>query len=336
MGAVQAQEYGPAKWGLGLRLPAGTTDAKIQRALDAGRILRTHVLRPTWHFVTPADIRWMLELSAASVHRRMETYDRRLGLDASIFTRAATVCERVLRDGQFLTRQELGTHFTRAGLPADSIRLAHIALYVELEGVICSGPRRGKQATYALLDERVPSSVRLSREEALGELARRYIRSHGPATLRDFVWWSGLNTADAKRGLEIIRAKKLEVDGATYWTLGSSCVGARRPLVRLLPIYDEYLVAYRDRAAVPYGPSMIASRAGGYVQFQHAVVIMGQVAGTWRTSQTTSGVQVHVVPLRRLTPLERRALQREVARYQRFLGTPESPSLIFGQGRIRK
>ncbi|MGH7529776.1 MAG: winged helix DNA-binding domain-containing protein, partial [Gemmatimonadales bacterium] len=272
-----------------------------------------------------ADIRWMLELSAASVHRRMATYDRRLGLDASIFTRAAKLCERVLRDGQFLTRQELVSHFAGAGLPADSIRLAHILLYVELEGVICSGPRRGKHATYALLAERAPTSARLSRDDALGELARRYFRSHGPATLRDFVWWSGLTTAAARRGLEMNRARSLAVDGRTYWTVGPvPRVRSRPPLVRLLPIYDEYLVAYRDRDAVPHGPAMIASRAGGYVRFQHPLVIKGQVAGTWRASQTATGVQVDVAPLRRLTPLERRALQQERARYRRFLGHPVS------------
>jgi hypothetical protein len=230
--------------------------------------------------------------------------------------------------GHCLTRKELGTHFARARLPGESFRLAHIALYVELEGVICSGPRREKQATYALLDERAPNSVRLPREEALGELARRYFQSHGPATLRDYVWWSGLNTADARRGLDMNRGQKLELDGSIYWTIGrSSSVRPRRQLVHLLPIYDEYLVAYRDRAAVPHGPSMIASRAGGYVQFQHPLVIMGQVAGTWRAVQTANGVQVKVAPMRRLTSVEQRALQREVARYQRFLEIPVSFSL---------
>ena len=321
LGAVQAQEYGPAKWGLGLRLDSGITDSRIQRAFDAGRILRTHVLRPTWHFVTPADIGWMLELTAASVHRRMAVYHRQMGLNSSTFVRAAKICERVLRDGQFLMRQELREHFERAGLPSAGYRVGHMTMYCELEGIICSGPRRGKQSTYALLAERAPGGVRLSREEALGELARRYFRSHGPATLRDFVWWSGLTTSDAKRGLEMTRARKLAVDGTTYWSLGrAGGVRQRRPLVKLLPVYDEYLVAYRDRAAVPHGPSMVRTRAGGYMQFQHAVVIDGHVAGTWRAAPSADGVQVTVAPLRRMTPAERRALAREIARYRRFLG----------------
>ncbi|HWC74424.1 MAG TPA: winged helix DNA-binding domain-containing protein [Gemmatimonadales bacterium] len=320
LGAVQAQEFGPAKWGLGLRLPASTTDAKIQRAFDAGRILRTHVLRPTWHFVTPADIGWMLALTGACVHRRMATYDRQLGLDRKIFLRAAKVCERVLRDGNFLTRAELGKHFAAAGLPAAGWALGHIALYVEAEGVICSGPRRDKKSTYALLAERAPNARRLTRDEALAELARRYFKSHGPATLRDYVWWSGLASADAKRGLEMIGARRVQVDDKTYWTLGGAAARSRRHLVHLLPVYDEYLVAYRDRAAVPHGPAMSRSRAGGYMQFQHALVIAGQVAGTWRASPKGRGVSVNLAPLRPLTASESRAVRQEIRRYARFLG----------------
>jgi hypothetical protein len=326
LGAVQAQEFGPAKWGLGLRLPAGITDAKIQRAFDAGRFLRTHVMRPTWHFVTPADIGWMLELTGGNVHRRMATYDRQLGLNAAIFKRAGKVCERVLRDENFLTRKELGSHFAAAGLPGSGWALGHIALYLEAEGLICSGPRRQKQSTYALLDERAPRRLRLGREEALGELARRYFRSHGPATVRDFAWWSGLSTPDAARGLEMTGARELQLDGRSYWTLGASRVRPRRQVAHLLPIYDEYLVAYRDRAAVPHGPSMVRSRAGGYVQFQHALVIEGQVAGTWRTASKGDRVDIQLATLRPLSKPEDRAVRREVRRYRRFLGSATTDS----------
>jgi len=322
-GAVQSQDYAGAKWALGQRL-SGVTDAEVDRVFDSGAIVRTHVLRPTWHFVLPEDIGWMLELTGASVHRRMANYDRQLGLENSTFIRAAKVCERVLRDGNCLTRAELGKHFTAVGLPGSGWALGHIALYVEAEGVICSGPRREKQSTYALLAERAPRTVRLSREEALAELAQRYFRSHGPATLRDYVWWSGLATRDAKRGLEMIRARELKVDRTSYWTLGASSVRPRRPLVHLLPVYDEYLVAYRDRVAVPHGPSMVRARAGGYVQFQHALVIGGQVAGTWRAAAQRDRVNVNVAPLRPLSTAESRAVRSEVRRYERFLDVPVS------------
>ena len=164
------------------------------------------------------------------------------------------------------------------------IPLALLTIYAELEGVICSGPRRGKQLTYALLADRAPGARRLSRDEALAELTRRYFTSHGPATIRDFVWWSGLLTVDARRGLEMNRAVHEEIDGRTYWSLGGTMTGRmRRPSVDCCPCTTSTLVAYRDRDAVPHGPSVVESRSRGPVRFQHALVIGGQVAGTWRT-----------------------------------------------------
>jgi len=328
LGAVQAQEYPAAKWALALRMPDGTTDAAIDRAFDEGKILRTHVMRPTWHFVTPADIRWMLELTAPRVHRAMAYYRRQNGRDESLLNRATTAFERALRDGHCLTRAELGAQLERAGLAAKGVRLALITLYAELEGVICSGPRRGKQITYTLLAQRAPRAARLSRDEAIAELTRRYFTSHGPATVRDFLWWSGLATADAKRGLEMNRARHDVVDDRTYWRLGGTTAGVtRRRTVHLLPVYDEYLVAYRDREAVPHAPPAIASRSRGNATFQHALVIAGQIAGTWKAVRDASGVIVDVIPRRRLTGPERRALGETAACYGRFLDVPTSLSV---------
>ena len=319
LGAVQAQEYGPAKWTLGLRMSPGVTDRALDRALDRGAILRTHVLRPTWHFVTPADIRWMLELTAPLVHRRMSTYDRRLGLDAAVMTRAANIFERALGDHGCLTRRELGAHLERAGLPSRSMELGHITMYAELEGLICSGPRRGTQSTYALLEKRAPSARRLSREEALAELAGRFFRSHGPATVRDFAWWSGIPSTDARRALAMIRAKPQEIGGIRFWTIGRSLQARsrRKPAVDLLPIYDEYLVAYRDRQAVPH-----ALYANSLVSFRHALMVDGQVAGTWRTALSPRGVVLQVESPRALGGSEKRGLSRAVERYRCFLGVP--------------
>jgi hypothetical protein len=321
-GAVQAQEYGPAKWGLALRSSARTNDAAIERAIERGSILRTHVLRPTWHFVAAADIRWMLELTSPQVHRRMAAYDRQLGLDANVMSRATGVIERALGDRGHLTRRDLGVELHRAGLPSGTRELAHIAMHAELEGIICSGPRRGKQSTYALLADRAPPAPRLDRDEALGELASRYLRSHGPATVRDFVWWSGLSTAAAKRGLEITGAWRWEVDGLAYWTLGRKTASVPRlgSGVHLLPIYDEYLVAYRDHRVVPR-PAYVL---GG---FQHALLAGSQVAGTWSTMPGVDGLMVNVRPVRRLALAERRALVQAVTRYRRFLGIPVSLSV---------
>jgi hypothetical protein len=321
-GAVQAQEYGPAKWGLGLRSPSVTTAATIERAIDRGRILRTHILRPTWHFVAAADIRWMLELTGPRVHRILAGYDRQIGLDSNVMIRSMGVLERALGDNGCLTRQELGPHLQRAGLPAGNRELAHVAMYAELEGLVCSGPRRGKQSTYALLSDRAAAAQRLQRDEALAELTKRYFQSHGPATVRDFVWWSGLTSADAKRGLEMIRARQRDVDGLKYWTVGRDprTTPGKEPWVHLLPIYDEYLVAYRDLQAVPRPAYLMGN-------FQHALVIGGQVAGSWRPVPAKKGLTVEVTGLKRLTPAERRAVAEAATVYQRFIGAPVAVSI---------
>ena len=341
-GAVQAQEYEPAKWALALRMPDGSVEADVERAFETGGILRTHVMRPTWHFVTPADIRWMLELTAPRVHRVMSTYNRQLELDARTLVRGIAIIERAIGDERYLTRRELGERLQRRRLTLDGVRLAQMTMHAELEGIICSGPRRGKQSTYALVAERAPKAKRLARDEALATLAGRFFRSHGPATVRDFVWWSGLTTADAKRALEMNRARKVEVDGRTYWTIGQvtrpSVVfagpGRRRAkegedrAAHLLPIYDEFLVAYRDRDAVPHGPSTVASGPRASVTFQHALAIAGQVAGTWRrqrreeTARRASGCRIDAYPMRRLTNAERRAVTNAAERYARFLSVP--------------
>jgi hypothetical protein len=327
LGAIQAQEYPAARWGLAQRLRDGATDRDIARAVDEGRILRTHVMRPTWHFVAPTDIRWMLELTAPRVHRTMASYCRRNELDSATLTRATAVCERVLEGGRSLTRGDLGIELGRRGIAAKGMRLALLTMYAELEGIICSGPYRSKQLTYALVAERAPAARSLPRDEALAELTRRYFTSHGPATIKDFVWWSGLTTADARRGLEIIGANSRSVGDLTYWTHGERPASRRdQSRVHLLPVYDEYLVSYRDRAAVPHASAEIRSRAGGIVTFLHALVVAGQVAGTWKVARVAGGAAVSVIALRRLTRSERKAITEAAADYGRFLEAPVTVS----------
>jgi winged helix DNA-binding protein len=315
LGAIQAQEFEPALWGVGLRMRDGATATHVERAFTDGRILRTHVMRPTWHFVARDDIRWMQALTAPRVQRIAASYNRRLELDARTLTRALRIFERALRGERFLTRLELADVLRHDGLTVTGQRLAHVTMHAELEAVICSGPKRGNRSTYALIAERAPKAPLLSRDEALATLSRRFFESHGPATIRDFVWWSGLTTADAKRGLEINRARREEINGLAYWTVGSSPRSAPRDAcAHLLPIYDEYLVAYRDRQAVPHWPA--GSTPGrGLLAFQHAVVIDAHVAGTWRLEQNHT---VNVVPLRQFTARESRAVADAVHRYERF------------------
>jgi hypothetical protein len=317
-GAVQAQEIPAAKWALGLRMPDGATANEIDRALDDGRIVRTHVMRPTWHFVAAADIHWMLQLTAPRVHQALGFANRYYELDAATRTRAANIIERSLGGGKSMTRAELADRLSRAGIEARGPRLAMLTIHAELEGIVCSGPARGRLQTYALLARRVPRVTRLPRDEALAELTRRYFRSHGPATIRDFVWWSGLTTADAKRGLEIAGGIREEIGACTYWTVEERAT-PRPPeaTVHLLPIYDEYLVAYRDLHAVP-------RRMGSGGRLEQAVVASGQVVGTWKPIAPSGGLVVEVTMQRPLRRHERRTLGQAAARYGRFLQRPVS------------
>jgi hypothetical protein len=321
LGAVQAQEFEHAKWGLALRMREGITNAALERAFADGEMLRTHVMRPTWHFVTPADIRWMLELTGARVLRAMASYFRQLELTPRLLTRGTSVIERALRGGRHLTRAELGEQLRRAGVSVEGPRLGNLTMYAELEGVICSGPRRGRHSTYALIDERAPKAIRLQRDEALATLTRRYFTSHGPATTRDFAWWSGLTVADARRGLEMNNAAGAEIAGRTYWWLGEPS-STRARAVHLLPIYDEYLVAYRDRDAVPHRPSALPRRPDESVTFQHSLVIRGQVAGSWKLARTQKAVRLHVFPAATLSRADRAALVKVARRYEEFVGVP--------------
>jgi winged helix DNA-binding protein len=325
-GAMQAQEYPAARWGLAVRMENGATDREIERAVDEGRILRTHVMRPTWHFVTPGDIRWMLDLTAPRVRQRMAIYARNTGLDATTVSKSLGVFERAVGDGQHLIRAELGARLARAGISAKGIRLALLTMFAELEALICSGPYRAKQLTYASLAERAPNARVLQRDEALAELTLRYFRSHGPATIRDFVWWSGLTTADARRGLDMIRAKHEVVEGLKYSSVEREPRAAsRRRTIYMLPVYDEYLVAYRDREAVPH----VWMRPSGKkpVSFKHAIVANGQMAASWRTSQSAAGVVVEVALLRRFSRSEHRSLSERAVEYGGFLRQPISLSI---------
>ncbi|HEY8925947.1 MAG TPA: winged helix DNA-binding domain-containing protein, partial [Polyangia bacterium] len=240
LGAVQAQDYAGAKWALGLRLD-GHTDADVERAFDEGRILRTHVLRPTWHFVAPRDIRWMLALTAPRVRAAMAYYDRQLDITDGLCRRSQAVLAKALAGGNHLTREELGKALAGAGIVAQGQRLGNLMMRAELDAVVCSGPRRGKQFTYALLDERTPASPSLDRDEALAELASRYFIARGPALVPDFAWWSGLTVNDAQRAVTLAgaRLRAVTVDGRTYWR-GARARAATAPaaLIHLLPSFD--------------------------------------------------------------------------------------------------
>lgn len=313
LGAVQAQDFGAAKWAIGMRmLPA--TDAVIEKAFNEGKILRTHVMRPTWHFVAPEDIRWLLQLTGARVKSKCGLYFRKLELDDALFKRTNRVLTKALSGGKYLTRAALQKLLNETGVDAgDPIRLAHIFLRAELDQVVCSGPRIGKQFTYALFDERVPATKPLDRDEALAKLAQRYFTSHGPATLQDFVWWSGLTMADAQHSIALTRLEKMIIDKQDYWTVPRAKATQPEHPAHLLPAFDEYTVAYKDRQAFVDQQSMTAMGLLGPL-----VIIDGKLVGTWERKSGT----ITLRPLRTLTKSDKSAIAAAVARYEAFLGTP--------------
>ena len=279
--AVQAQDFAGAKWALGRRLN-GAVEDEMEQAFTGGVILRTHLLRPTWHFVTPADIRWLLALTAPRVHTANAHMYRRLELDETIFTRSEATMVKALQGGNQMTRDELRIVLEQAGITTEGVlRMAYLMMHAELEGVVCSGPRHGKQFTYMLLDERVPPSRTMEPEEALVELTRRYFMSRGPATVQDFAKWSGLTLTECRHGLEAVetRLEQEGMNGQTYYLPASAPAGVASPKAYLLSIYDEYISGYKDHSPIggaTYGAQLAAlGNALSYI-----LLVDGQIAGS--------------------------------------------------------
>lgn len=325
LGAVQAQDYGSAKWGVGART-RGAVDAVVERAVNAGSILRTHVLRPTWHFVTPADIRWMLALTAPRIKAAMAYYDRQVDLDAAVFRRSNGALARALRDGNQLTRAELAQVLRRARVdPTGEQRLGRLLMRAEVEGIVCSGARRGKQSTYALLDERAPPAAPLGRDEALLELAGRYFATRGPATVQDFAWWAGLTVADASRGVEIAgrRLERQVIGDETYWLQPATRPPTTRsPTAHLLPNYDEYFIGFKDRSAIGERLSLAQGAMVGEALRAHVIVIDGQLVGGWKRTLTRAAVVVEITLLVGLRRPEREAVRGAARALGDFLELP--------------
>jgi len=332
LGAIQAQDFAGAKWAIGLRLP-NATEADIEQAIAERTIVRTWPMRRTLHFVAASDIRWMLALTASRAEAKFSGRQRQLELDSETFSHSGNVLVKALSGGNSLSRQTLYRLFEEAGIrmegggPLDSgnVRGLHILGHHAQTGLICYGPHQGKQPSFVLLDEWVPESRALDREEALAELAKRYFTSHGPATVHDFAWWSGLAVRDATAGIEMSgRHLVKEVsDGRAYWLPPSKPFrDDAPPAVHLLPPFDEYTVAYKDRSAV-LAPEHAGLASNGGV-FRPIIVVDGRVVGTWKVSARKGTIAVMPMPFGRLNKAAQRAFASAATRYANFLGMPLS------------
>jgi len=290
MGAMQSQHYEMAKWGVGMRIP-GITDKEVEEALDKGDIVRLHILRPTWHFVSRDDIYWMLHLSSPRVRIAMRSYNKDLEITDFLLTKVRAIFEKGLC-GKSLTRQELGIVINEAGIVADERRAHHLMTHAELSGIICNGTLRGKKQTYALLEEKVPKITDIfDKEESLYKLAYKYFRSHGPATLQDYIWWSGLTTAEARQGIHLIGQDFIHetINGQTYIFHRDSKPTNNKKLLNLLPAFDEFTVSYKDRKEslhADHHKKIIVSPG----TFQPAIAMNGKIIGAWKRSTSKKNI----------------------------------------------
>lgn len=323
LGAVQAQDYAGALWAIGLRLPQAT-QAVVENAIEKREIVRTWPLRGTLHFVAAADARWMLELVAPRTIAGSARRARRLELDDATFARSRKALERALRDGP-LSREMVYRTLEGARISTAGQRGYHILWRLAQEGAICFAANQGKQPTFALLDEWLPRGQRMARDAALGELARRYVVGHGPATLKDFVWWSGLTTADARAGLEEAAGQLVSAkgNGVEYWLDAQAGAPPRSlPAACLLPGFDEYLLGYSDRSAVldeAHAEKIVPGRNG---MFMPTLVLKGRVAGTWKRTVKKDSVAMQAYPFTPFNKTAARAVSDAATRYGEFLGLP--------------
>ena len=320
--AMQAQEYAMAKWAIGLRLP-GSTDEIIEKAFTDGDILRTHVMRPTWHFVTPVDIRWLLQLTAPRVEANNASMYRKMELDNKVFNRSNDIIAKTLEGEKQLTRTELQTALKQKKISANGIRLSCLMMKAELEGIICSGARRCKQFTYALMDERVAQAKPLKKMEALSLLATRYFSSRGPATVKDLATWSGLSVTEAREAVATLPSKFVheKINGQDYIFIPSLFDGGNKIQSSfLMPDYDEYGMGYKDRSAIFNTTVDLSQFKNDNPIFNRMIIIDGKIEGTWKRVIKNNTIAIETFPFGPLSKAKQRALTKAVKKYCAFVG----------------
>ena len=320
--AMQAQDYLGSLWSVGLRLPKAT-ESDVEQAIADKMIIRTWALRGTLHFVNPEDVRWILKLIAPRINPAYYSNAHRHGLDDKSINKGIKEVVRLLEGGGQLTRDEIRAHFKSKGIPSKGQHTSFILLKAALDGLICFGPRHGKQLTFVLLDEWIPSVKNKTRDVALAELTFRYFTGHGPATLQDFIWWSGLTQTDAKAGLEMVKSQLVQesYDDQIYWMKnGNELKSKSTSSVNLLPGFDEYLLGYKNQ-----GSSLkelyierVKSPANGF--FQSTININGKVAGFWARTIKDDTVTVEINPFMKLSEAQAKAINSTAKIYAKFLG----------------
>ena len=321
MGAMQAQDFNMVKWAIGARLP-GVSEEQIEKSFNSGEMIRTHLMRPTWHIIVPEDISWLLELTAPRIKSAARSRHKQLEIDDKLVARSNALIEKALQGNRHMTRDELMDILEGAGIKARNQRASHLMLCAELDGVVCSGEIRNKEQTYALFRERVPVIEKIDRDEALARLASKYFTSHGPASVEDFAWWSGLSQGVARHSIELIKSGFIseKAGEVTYWFCDSAAPAGRYAnTVHLLPAFDEYIISYRDRSAsLVFEHHKKAVSNNGV--FRPIVVVNGLVKGIWKRTVKRDIVAIELTLFHPLNKKEMEGIEIAGEKYGQFLG----------------
>lgn len=322
LGAMQAQDYAMAKWAIGSRCDA--SEKEIQEAIDSAKIIRTHILRPTWHFVSADDIYWMLDVSGPQVQKMTISSAKKYGYDLNKLNQINETIGKLLSGNNHLTREEIMQELNIKKSSNQDFLAAAIMMHAELDGLVCNGKMKGKQITYALLEERVEKpKTKLTKEEGLAKLAQRYFESHGPATLQDFSWWSGFPPTICK---SIINAIELQlnsilIDNQTFW-FGKdfSNQDVFRESVHFLPAFDEILISYKTREA----SILLEHQSKAFTNngiFKPIILENGKVIGTWKRTIKKDHAKIETDFFSETEVSKKNILFEGLKAFENYLGT---------------
>lgn len=322
MGAMQSQTLDMAKWAIGSRLENKTVK-DIDEALNTGQVIRTHILRPTWHFVSAGDIYWMNELTGPRLKPAYRSYVKTFGGDESLILSSVNVIGELLTGGKHLTKQEIGNALLTRDIQLDDPHLKMAISYAEIEGVLVNGRLNGNKQTFTLLEEWVPRTPSISKEEALERLARKYFTSHGPATLQDFVWWSGLSLTEGRKSLESIKPEFIceSVNGRDFWMKNDiQCPPSNGDAPLLLPPFDEFVVSYKDRSEIieeiHYGKVMTKNGL-----FSPTILMNGEIIGSWKKVSRKGSPQIELSLFGKPTKRKQDLFKSQIRRLEKFYST---------------
>lgn len=318
MGAIQAQDFNMVRWAIGLRVP-GSTITSVEKAINAGEIIRTHLLRPTWHFVSADDLRWLLDLTAPKIKSGLKYRQNSLGLTNGMLTKTNSIIAGIIK-GKQLEREDIKAAIVNSGIEPVENRISHILLWAELSGIICSGKILKNMQTYAPVDERVPGGKKPEKDEMAAMLAKRYFKSHGPATIRDFAWWSGLSLKEIRLALEM-SANELEtfdIGEVTYWYDKSLNPAETFKTASLLPAFDEFIISYADKSVILQDSHHRKAISQNGI-FRSVLIFENRVAGLWKPVKGKDRLIVEVNPFKTLKKAEKSSVETAAENYGRFM-----------------